>query len=223
MNKIEISNSKISLINWIDAPPNHPSNNMLAISDLGTNIHLSKQATNTMAPVIISTETTERLPDGITMYSSHIATLQLPGLRNQAMHIHVFPKMKTAPLISVWFLCDNGCAITLENQEISVHKNGQEIIKGRRNKKTGMWEVPLENQQVESVTNNNMKKTSKTELVQHLHTALFGPTAASPINSIKQGLLKMWPGLSEKLIKRHLEKSRNMTMVHLYMRRQGIQ
>ena len=33
----------------------------------------------------------------------------------------------------------------------------------------------------------------------------------------------MWPGLTEKLIKKNLEKSRNTTMGHLNMRIQGIQ
>ena len=84
---------------------------------------------------------TARLPDGSTMESSHIATLQLPFLIKQARQIHISPKMNTAPLISLGVLYDYGCTITLDKQEMSVHKNGQEIIKGTRNKKTGMWEV----------------------------------------------------------------------------------
>ena len=54
INKIEISNPKISLINCIRTPPNFPSNNTLAIAHSGANIHLEKQSTTTMAPVIIS-------------------------------------------------------------------------------------------------------------------------------------------------------------------------
>ena len=53
MNKIKISTPKISLINCIDTTPNPPSNNMLAITDSGANIHLEKQATTTMDPVIM--------------------------------------------------------------------------------------------------------------------------------------------------------------------------
>ena len=44
---------------------------------------------------------------------------------------------------------------------MSVQKNGQEIIKGARNKKTGMWEVPLETQQQADVINNIMEQTLK--------------------------------------------------------------
>ena len=67
MNKIEVINPKISLINCIDTPLNPPSDNMISITDSGDNIHLSKQSTTTMAPVILANEITARLPDGSTM------------------------------------------------------------------------------------------------------------------------------------------------------------
>ena len=65
--KIRISNPKTSLINCIGTPPNSPGKNVLEIADSGANIHLSKQATATMAPVITSSDMTSRLPDGSTM------------------------------------------------------------------------------------------------------------------------------------------------------------
>ena len=57
VNKIEMSNPKISLINYIDTPPNNLSNKMLAIADSSENTHLEKQATPTVAPVIMSNYT----------------------------------------------------------------------------------------------------------------------------------------------------------------------
>ena len=84
VNKIEISNPKISLIKYIDTPHNPTSNNILAITDSGANIHLSKQSTLTMAPVVIENNIKSRLPDGSTMDSTHIATLHLTGLIKQS-------------------------------------------------------------------------------------------------------------------------------------------
>ena len=55
--------------------------------------------------------------------------------------------MKTAPLILLGVLCDDGCTTTLDKQETPVQNNGKETIKGAGNKKTGMWEVPLKTQQ----------------------------------------------------------------------------
>ena len=90
---------------------------------------------------------------------------------------------------------------------MSIQKNGEEIIKGTRNKKTLMWEVPLGPQQSENVVNNILAQTSKLELAKYLHAAHFIPTTASLLNPIKHVFLEMWLGLTEKLIKKHLEKS----------------
>ena len=87
---------------------------MLAISNSSANIHPAKQATPTMSPVIVENYMKARLPDGITIEYSHISTLQLPGLINQARYIHILPKMYTVPLISLGVLCDYGCTLTLE-------------------------------------------------------------------------------------------------------------
>ena len=53
-NKIEISTPKLSLIDNIWTPCNSPSKQTLEIADSGVNIHLSKQATTAMSPVIMS-------------------------------------------------------------------------------------------------------------------------------------------------------------------------
>ena len=54
INKIEISNPEISLIKCVVTPRNSPSKNKLEIADPVENIHLPKQATEKMTPVIIS-------------------------------------------------------------------------------------------------------------------------------------------------------------------------
>ena len=89
---------------------------------------------------------------------------------------------------------------------MSVQKNEEGIIKGTRNKKTGMWEVPLGPQQSENVVKNILAQNSKPELAKYLHAALFSPTTQSLLKAIRQGFLKTWPGLTEKLVKKHLEK-----------------
>ena len=100
-----------------------------------------------MEPVISSNKMTARLPDGSTKDSSHTAKLQIPGISKQARQIHIFPKINTAPLISLGVLYDDGRNITLDKKDMSVQNNGEEIIKGTRNNKTGMWELPPETQQ----------------------------------------------------------------------------
>ena len=67
MNKIKVSTSKLSLINNIGNPPNSPSKHTISIADSGVSIHLSKQDTTTMVPVIMPKDMTEKLPYGSTM------------------------------------------------------------------------------------------------------------------------------------------------------------
>ena len=81
---------------------------MLEIADSGANIHLARKSTPTMASVIILY--------GSTMESTRIATFQIPGLSKQSRQIHSFPRMQTAPLISLVILCYDECTITLDKQ-----------------------------------------------------------------------------------------------------------
>ena len=117
-----------------------------------------------MVPEIMDNGMRSRIPYGSTMELTYIATLQLPGIIKLARQIHILPKMQTAPLISLEVLYDYGCTTTLDKKAMSIHKNGEETIKGTRNKKTGMWEVPLGPQQPENVVNKIMAQTSKPEL-----------------------------------------------------------
>ena len=67
MNKIKIITLKIGSINNIRTPQNSPRKYTLAIVDSGVNIRLANEATQTMAPVIMSNNMTERLPYVITI------------------------------------------------------------------------------------------------------------------------------------------------------------
>ena len=99
-----------------------------------------------MTPVVTENDINARLPDGRTMESTHIETLQLTGLSKQGRNIHILPKMQTFPLRSLGVLCDDGRTITLDKQKTSIKKNGEKILKGNIKKK-GMSKVPLGPQQ----------------------------------------------------------------------------
>ena len=132
MNKIKIRIPKISSNNSIRISHTYPGNYTLAIADSGVNILLANEATPTMVPGLMSNNITARLPDGITMESSHVATLQLSGLTKKAIQIHSYPKIITSPLILLGILCDDGCTITLDQHDMQFQNNGQKISKGTR-------------------------------------------------------------------------------------------
>ena len=95
---------------------------MLTISDSGANIHLERQATPKMAPVIMYNEMKAILSDGITMDYTHIATLHLTCLTSLERQIHILLKRKTSPLILLGVSCGT---ITLDNQAMSIQNNGE--------------------------------------------------------------------------------------------------
>ena len=73
-------------------------------------------------------------------------------------------------------------------------------------------------QQSEILVNNILAQNSKPELSKYLYAALFSPTTSSQLKAIKQGFMKTWPGITEKLFNKHLDKSRNTTMGNLHMK-----
>ena len=136
-----------------------------------------------------------RLPDGSTMESTYIATLQIPDLSKIARHTHIFLKMHTAPFISLGFLCNDGCTITLDKQSNDHpeewRRNNQ---RDHKQEYRNVGSAPGA-QQSENVVNNIMEKTSKPELAEYLYAALFIPTTVSLLKARKQGFMKTWTGL----------------------------
>ena len=66
---------------------------MIAMTDSSANIHLARQATQIIAPVLMDNEIKARLTDGRIVESTHIAKLQLPGLSRLVIQIHISPKI----------------------------------------------------------------------------------------------------------------------------------
>ena len=67
---------------------------MLEITDSGANMQLGRQANPKMDPVIMENDMKAKLLDGSTMDSTHIATIQLIVLSNQARQSHVSQKCR---------------------------------------------------------------------------------------------------------------------------------
>ena len=60
-------------------------------------------------------------------------------------------------------------------------------------------------------------------MAQYLHASLFSPKTARPLKANREGLLKTWIGLIEKLTRKHLEKPINITLGHLHTRSKLLQ
>ena len=59
--------------------------------------------------------------------------------------------------------------------------------------------------------------------MEYLHASCFGRVKSTFIEAFKKGFSKTWPGLSEKLVSKHLHPQTATTKGHLAQSRQNLQ
>ena len=78
------------------------------------------------------------------MQSKESGQLLLPNLLSQhAKTVHIFDKLKIASLILLGKLCNDGWDIHLDKHHIHISKDNGHILKGFRNQKDRLWDIPL--------------------------------------------------------------------------------
>ena len=56
----------------------------------------------------------------------------------------ILPELKTALLISVGKLCDDGCKVMFDEKMMIARKNNKTILTGHRNERDGLYDIPIE-------------------------------------------------------------------------------
>ena len=90
-----------------------------------------------------------KLPNNDIMTSSHSADLNIDGLSQSAMKVHLFPDLNNS-LLGFGPLCDDGCIITLNNTTVTVVKNGNVVMTGNRDGPGKLWLMDLSRSQPHS-------------------------------------------------------------------------
>jgi hypothetical protein len=141
-----------------------------------------------------------RLPNGVTMESSHTTELDIPELNAAESKAHVFPGMANHSLLSVGQLCDEGYIATFKHASVTVcNSQESQILNGPRDLDTGLWRINLkqDNNHIPDPIANEMYEVHNTgALVHYLHKALFSPTKSALLQAVKDGHLITWPGLT---------------------------
>ena len=139
---------------------------------------------------------------------------------------HVLDGLSTGSLISIGKLCDDDCAAMFSKYHVHIIKNGNIIIKGKRNP-NGLWNIPF----APKATTNSIttsapsklpstaasiirSKSTKSDLAAFLHGTFFSPVVSTFVRAVRQGHLTTWPGLTTDLILRHLRPSIATTRGH---------
>jgi hypothetical protein len=167
-----------------------------------------------------------RLPNAITMESSHTADLDIPELNAAASKAHVFPGMAHHSLLSVGQLCDEGYIVTFRQDTVIIcNSEHSKLLSGPRDETTGLWRINLKqtHKHIPNPISNNVHELRNTgALVHYLHKALFSPTKSAMLQAVKDGHLITWPGLTEDAINKHLKLTPATAMGHMNQRRQNI-
>jgi hypothetical protein len=163
------------------------------------------------------------MPNGTTIQLSHTCNLLITKLPPQARQAHILPGLVHNSLISVGQLCDNECSVTFTQNQVTVSKNGKNVMYGSRDPKSRLWQVNLKQKcepeilQCNHAHDNNNKK----DLINYLHAACFSPVKSTWIKAIKKGNFSSWPGLNEHTVEKHLSKSTSTEKGHLNQQRQN--
>ena len=154
-----------------------------------------------------------KMPNGTSIISTHTADLALPGLPKAARKAHLFPDLKSGPLISISAMCDHGCTATFEKTKVSIHNQRILVLEGHRNHDNGLWYVQLPSPH--QICNTVYHVQTQVALAKFLHGACFSPTISTFLEAIKAGYLRTWPGLTVQLVNKWLPKSMATAKGHL--------
>jgi len=121
----------------------------------------------------------------------------------------------------------------LDKNEINIFKNNKCIIKGKRNKADGLWDIPLQpipniisepSREIQHTANAIIcKSQAKTELAEYLYGCCGSPAVSTFIHAIKNGNFLSWPGIESVSFTKHLPPSIDSAKGHLDQEQKNLQ
>ena len=171
------------------------------------------------------------LPDNSTMENTHEATLRLPGVSPSASRAYVFKDMASS-LLSIGQLCDDGCIATFDREKVVIAKDNAVILQGKRDPSTKLWMVDLDCSPtmsplpgpnvIQYAANAAIAQETVPERIAFLHWCAGSPQLSTWCKAIDAGFFRSWPGLTSKLVRKHMPQSIPMIKGHLDQQRKNI-
>ena len=145
----------------------------------------------------------------------------------------VFPNLDSESLLSIKKNCDDGCIALFDDKILKVYKNDTEIrtflhetkqdnlvLKGKRNKQDGLYDVPFQQLKLNYIIT---KDKNKLELAQYLHGCAWSPAISTFQACINKGNFVTWPGIEEVKFKKLLGTPLPTALGHLDQERKNLQ
>ena len=166
-----------------------------------------------------------KVADGRIMSPTKKASLPLPkGFTRQARLAYSFNNLKSGTLISIGQLCDDDCVAIFSKYDVKIIRNNKILIRGRRTD-NGLWKLPIgSNHAAPTTTSSNNEHvangviqldSTKRELAEYYGATLFNPVKSTIIHAINRHHFDTWPGMTSKLIRKHLPKRLATAQGHL--------
>jgi len=201
-----------------------------AIADSGAMSHcLTKQAYvkskhPATAPISV------KLPNNHYVYSTHTCEIPIPELPLEAKQGHITPRLSNHSLICIFQLCDAECYVLFEKTNCTVNYKGQTILKGAKCPNTRLWflsiarnNILLKNISTTKQKNNVYDIESMEKSAKYLHQCIFFPPTSTLIKAIENDQLLTFPGLTSKLILKHLSPSMALPKEKLHPNKKHLQ
>ena len=193
----------------------------ISVADAGVTSHFVLPG----APVLDITPTQHPLvitrPDGQTLQSTHTCDLNTPWLPMSARRAHIVPGLAHTLLISIKSLCERGCKVACDEDEVRVYFKRKLVCYGNQKPSTVLWVLPWNKshpeQMISKSTEQSMmlaittqgnetsfsayKMTPKQALTKYLNQSLFSPPETTLIWAFQQNHFTTWPGFTAVAVK----------------------
>jgi len=128
--------------------------------------------------------------------STHICDVYIPGLPI-VLTGHIIPDLSIASLFGIRVLTDVGCTVTFDMDKCVVNFNGNKILRGYKDEKTDLWNLPLGGDQPTPAQHDFVMPVVACPMIATAHTwsppaagkpthvATFAHTVRTKANSIK--------------------------------------
>ena len=110
-----------------------------------------------------------QLPNNTTIAATKQGQLPLSKhISSTGSSAMVLSGLKISSLVSLGQLCNDGCIIGLDSTELVVVKNSNIVLKGTRNLKDGLWDIPLYKSTIQSFNHPTPKTHAGMYMARHV-------------------------------------------------------
>jgi hypothetical protein len=173
------------------------------------------------------------------MYSTHEATLPIPGLPPAARKVHIVPDLASHSLLSIGQLCDAGCTVSFTATDCTIQYDDVVVLHGKRPATTGLWHIDMPDSPVPlaptangsvgiptpesfvELANGSIGTATPADLVAFDHAALFSPALSTLESALSKNFLTNFPGLTTATLRKHPPHSGATIKGHLDQSRQN--